>query len=301
MEILSFTFIDIFISIVLASIMFVLGLSLTANSFKNIFLFPKAFFIGLGSQMIALPLIAFIIVTFSNLPDVYKVGIIILAVCPGGTTSGFVTFLLKGNVALSISLTAINSLLTIFTIPFIVNIALHYYMHKDVALHLPMLTSIIQIFFLTLLPTTLGVILRSLKPIIAELLQKRIKYILILLLATVYLIKFFAGEQNGGTGITASEVWTILPYAFIFNVACFVFSIFFGKVSRLSIRDAFTIAIEVSLHNTTLALLIGGTLLNNQDLVKPALIYSMFSFWSAVIFSLITIWLYKNQLKKETN
>ncbi len=301
MEILSFTFIDILISIVLASIMFVLGLSLTVDSFKNIILFPKAFFIGLGSQMIVLPLLAFILVMFSNLPDVYKVGIIILAVCPGGTTSGFVTFLLKGNVALSISLTAVNSLLTIFTIPLIVNIALHYYMHKDVAVHLPMLTSIIQIFFVTLLPTTLGVILRSLKPIIAEILQKRIKYILIILLATVYLIKFFAGEQHGGTGITAAEVWTILPYAFIFNVACFVFSIIFGKISHLSIRDAFTIAIEVSLHNTTLALLIGGTLLNNQDLVKPALIYSMFSFWSAVLFSLITIWLYKEQLKKETN
>ena len=180
MEILSFTFIDILISIVLASIMFVLGLSLTADSFKNIILFPKAFFIGLGSQMIVLPLLAFIIVMFSNLPDVYKVGIIILAVCPGGTTSGFVTFLLKGNVALSISLTAVNSLLTIFSIPLIVNIALHYYMHKDVAVHLPMLTSIIQIFFVTLLPTTLGVILRSLKPIIAEILQKRIKYILII-------------------------------------------------------------------------------------------------------------------------
>lgn len=301
MEILSFTFIDILISIVLASIMFVLGLSLTVDSFKNIILFPKAFFIGLGSQMIVLPLLAFILVMFSNLPDVYKVGIIILAVCPGGTTSGFVTFLLKGNVALSISLTAVNSLLTIFSIPLIVNIALHYYMHKDVAVHLPMLTSIIQIFFVTLLPTTLGVILRSLKPIIAEILQKRIKYILIILLATVYLIKFFAGEQHGGTGITAAEVWTILPYALIFNIACFVFSIIFGKVSRLSIRDAFTIAIEVSLHNTTLALLIGGTLLNNQDLVKPALIYSMFSFWSAVLFSLITIWLYKDQLKKETN
>lgn len=301
MEILSFTFIDILISIVLASIMFVLGLSLTVDSFKNIILFPKAFFIGLGSQMIVLPLLAFILVMFSNLPDVYKVGIIILAVCPGGTTSGFVTFLLKGNVALSISLTAVNSLLTIFSIPLIVNIALHYYMHKDVAVHLPMLTSIIQIFFVTLLPTTLGVILRSLKPIIAEILQKRIKYILIILLATVYLIKFFAGEQHGGTGITAAEVWTILPYALIFNIACFVFSIIFGKVSRLSIRDAFTIAIEVSLHNTTLALLIGGTLLNNQDLVKPALIYSMFSFWSAVLFSLITIWLYKDQLKKEAN
>ena len=119
------------------------------------------------------------------------------------------------------------------------------------------------------------------------------------LLAIVYSIKFFANENFGGTGITLNEVWMIIPYAFIFNVACFVFSIGFGKVTRLTIRDAFTIAMEVSLHNTTLALLIAGTLLQNQDMVKPALIYSMFSFWSAVLFGFITIWLYKNQFSYE--
>jgi BASS family bile acid:Na+ symporter len=223
----------------------------------------------------------------------------ILAACPGGTTSGFVTYLLKGNVALSISLTAINSVLTIFTIPVIVNIALKYYMKQEAELNLPLLHSIIQIFLVTLLPATLGVIFRSMKPEIAEKIQKSLKYILILLLALVYSIKFFAGERFGGTGITIAEVWMIIPLTFIFNVVCFVFSIFIGNVTRLTIRDAFTIAIEVSLHNTTLALLIGGTLLQNQEMVKPALIYSMFSFWSALLFGLVTIWLFKDQFKSE--
>ena len=295
MEIISYSFIDILIGFVLASIMFGLGLSVTETNFKDIIFSPRAFFIGLGSQMIALPIIAYIILLFSNLPDAFKVGIMILAACPGGTTSGFVTFLFKGNVALSISLTAINSLLTIFTIPVIVNIALRHYMKQEIELHLPLLNSIIQIFLVTLFPAALGVFVRKVKPIIAQMLQKHIKYILMALLATVYAIKFFAGERHGGTGITLAEIWMIIPYAFIFNVACFVFSIAFGKMTRLTIRDAFTIAIEVSLHNTTLALLIAGTLLQNQDMVKPALIYSMFSFWSALLFGLITIWLYKKQ------
>jgi bile acid:Na+ symporter, BASS family len=299
MELVSYLFIDILISIVLASIMFGLGLSLTIDNFRNIVLFPRAFFIGLGSQMIALPVIAYVILLFSNLPDVFKVGIMILAACPGGTTSGFVTFLLKGNVALSISLTAINSMLTIFTIPFIVNIALGYYMNQEAQLHLPILSSIIQIFLITLFPAALGVFVRRAKPIIALLVQKWLKYILMLLLAAVYTIKFFAGEQHGGTGITSAEIWMIMPYAFIFNVVCFVFSIAFGKITRLAIRDAFTIAIEVSLHNTTLALLIAGTLLRNQDMVKPALIYTMFSFWSAVLFGIITKWLYRDQFYVE--
>ena len=119
------------------------------------------------------------------------------------------------------------------------------------------------------------------------------------LLAMVYSIKFFAAEQHGGTGITFAEVWMIIPVAFIFNVACFVFSIGFGRKTFLKIRDAFTIAIEVSLHNTTLAVLIAGTLLQNQDMVKPALIYSMFSFWSAVMFGFITKWVYKKQFSIE--
>ena len=300
MELVSYLFIDVLISIVLASIMFGLGMSLSVDNFRNIILFPRAFFIGLGSQMIALPIIAYIILLFSNLPDVFKVGIMILAACPGGTTSGFVTYLLKGNVALSISLTAINSLLTIFTIPFIVNIALGYYMNQEAELHLPILSSIIQIFLITLLPAALGVFVRRVRPIIAQVLQKWMKYILMILLAAVYTIKFFAGEQHGGTGITSAEVWMIIPYAFIFNVVCFAFSIGFGPVTRLARRDAFTIAIEVSLHNTTLALLIAGTLLRNQDMVKPALIYSMFSFWSAVLFGIIVKkWLYKDQLSTE--
>ena len=299
MELISYSFIDILISIVLASIMFGLGLSLTADNFKNIVLFPRAFFIGLGSQMIALPVIAYIILLFSDLPGVFKVGIMILAACPGGTTSGFVTYLLKGNVALSISLTAINSLLTIFTIPFIVNIALRLYMNQDAELNLPIVGSITQIFLVTLFPAALGVFVRSLKPIIARVLQKRLKYILMLLLAVVYSIKFLAGEQHGGTGILTAEIRIIIPYALIFNVACFVFSIVFGKITRLTMRDAFTIAIEVSLHNTTLALLIAGTILRNQDMVKPALIYSMFSFWSAVLFGIITKWLYKDQFSDE--
>ena len=299
MEALSYSFIDILISFVLSAIMFGLGLSLTVENFRDIVIFPRAFFVGLGSQMIALPVIAFIILLFSNLPDAFKVGIMILAACPGGTTSGFVTYLLKGNVALSISLTSINSLLTIFTIPFIVNLALRYYMNQEVGLTLPILSSITQIFLVTLFPAGLGVFVRSIKPIIAAVLQKRLKYILMVLLAVVYSIKFFAGEKHGGTGITSAEVWMIIPYAFIFNVACFLFSIAFGKITRLAIRDAFTIAIEVSLHNTTLALLIAGTLLQDQDMVKPALIYSMFSFWSAVLFGIITKWVYKDQFNEQ--
>lgn len=293
MEIISDSYIDYLISLVLAAIMFGLGLSLTFSNFKQIMLRPKAFFVGLGAQMIFLPSVAFLILLFSGLPDVFKVGIMILAVCPGGTTSGFVTYLFKGNVALSISLTVINSILTLFTIPFVVNLALWYFMHTEVELHLPIGQTILQMFLITLLPAFLGVLVRTFKSSVAEKLQKPVKYVMIVMLALVYLIKFFAGDEHGGSGITVSEMWQIFPYALIFNIACFVFSIFIGKISKLSIRDAFTIAIEVALHNTTLALLIAGTLLQNQEMAKPALLYSLFSFWSALIFGFVILQMYK--------
>lgn len=299
METVSFTFIDILINIVLAAIMLGLGLSLTTDNFKNIIRYPRAFFIGLSSQMIALPLLAFVLLLFTNLTPEFKVGIMILASCPGGTTSGFVTFLFKGNLALAIALTSVNSLLTIFTIPLITNLSLEYFMHQHAELNLPLWNTVLQIFLITLLPAGLGILIKSNFSRFAEAIQSKIKYILILLLAVVYSIKFFAGEEHGGTGIVWKEVWVLMPYVLIFNIVCFVFSIGIGKLTSLKIRDAYTIAIEVSLHNTTLALLIGGTLLQNQELVKPALIYSMFSFWTAIIFVQFIKWIYKKKIQTE--
>lgn len=295
MEIVVHSYIDILISVVLAAIMFGLGLSLTFSNFKNIIKYPRAFFVGLVSQMIALPAIAFVLLLFTDIPGPYKVGIMILAACPGGTTSGFVTYLFRGNVALSISLTVINSFLTIFTIPFTVNFALGFYLHQEAEIHLPFAESVTQIFLITLLPAILGLVVRKIKPLFANSIQMYLKFILIALLALVYTIKFFAGDQHGGSGITFDEVWTILPYALIFNILCFVFSIVIGKLTKLKIQDGFTIALEVSLHNTTLALLIGGTFLQNQEMIKPALIYTMFSFWTALVFGFFTLKMFKKE------
>jgi BASS family bile acid:Na+ symporter len=168
-------------------------------------------------------------------------------------------------------------------------------MGREAELHLPIFESITQMFLITLLPAFIGVLVRTLKPAAADVMQKPVKYIMIALLALVYTIKFFAGDEHGGSGITFPEMWNIFPYVLIFNVVCFAFSIIIGKVAKLTVRDAFTIAIEVALHNTTLALLIAGTLLQNQEMAKPALIYSLFSFWTALIFGFIMQRFYKKQ------
>jgi BASS family bile acid:Na+ symporter len=221
------------------------------------------------------------------MPLPFKAGLIILAACPGGTTSGMITYLFNGNVALSISFTCINSILALFTIPFVVNLSLSYYFGNSTTIHLSYIETIIQIFSVTIIPALAGVLINKYFPRFSSKVQKPLKYILISALAVVFLILFFAGKEKGGTGITKDELFNILPYALLLNLACLAWGFSLGLITRLGIKNSYTISIEASVHNTILAFLVAETLLNNSELVKPALVYAMFSFWTAVIYSII--------------
>jgi bile acid:Na+ symporter, BASS family len=287
MTLASYTITDLLLSLILALIMLGVGLSLTPGSFKNLFLFPKPLLIGLASQIIILPLIAFIISFFSNMSLPLKVGLIILASCPGGTTSGVLTYFFKGNVALSITFTSINSILTLFTIPFIVNMSLMFYFGQSTIIHLSYLETILQIFSITIIPATIGIIIRTYYPEFATRARRPVEVLLTVALAVVFILLFFSGSKTGGTGITVKEVLNILPYALLLNLLCTGWGFFLGLITRLGLRNSYTIGIEASVHNTTLAFLVAGTLLHNEEMVKPSLIYAMFSFWTAVIYSII--------------
>lgn len=287
MELTHYAFIDILISLVLAFIMFGVGLSLTTTAFKNVFFYPKALVSGLSSQIIVLPIISFAITYFSNLPLPFRVGLIILSSCPGGTVSGFLTYFFKGNAALSITFTSINSFITLFTIPFIVNLSLVFYYGQTTEIHLSYVETIIQIFSVTILPAIFGVIVRSFRPAFAIKAQRPLKLILLVALGIVFVIKFFAAENSGGSGVTFEEVITILPYALLLNALSMLWGYQFGRFNRLGERNSYTIGIEAAVQNTTLAFLVAGTLLHNQDMVKPSLIYALFSFWTAIFYTFL--------------
>jgi BASS family bile acid:Na+ symporter len=282
-----YTFLDILLSVILAFIMFGVGLSLTTASFKNLFLYPKPLLIGLLSQILVLPVIAFLISFFSDMSLPFQVGLIILASCPGGTTSGVITYFFKGNVALSITFTAINSILTLFSIPFIVNLSLMFYYGRSTIIHLSYLETLIQIFAVTIIPAFIGVLIRTRNPEFALKAQRPLKFLLIVALGVVFILLFFAGNKTGGTGITVKEGLNILPYALLLNALCMAWGFVLGVITKLGIKNSYTIGIEASVHNTTLAFLVAGTLLHNQDMVKPSLIYAMFSFWTAIIYSVV--------------
>jgi bile acid:Na+ symporter, BASS family len=278
---------DFLVSAVLATIMFGIGLSINLADLKEVYRSPRAFLFGLFAQMILLPIMAFLITFFTDLPLAIKVGFIILASTPGGTTSGFITVLFRGNVALSVALTTINSILTLFTIPVLVNFALTIYFGKHSVYELPFFESFMQIFLVTLLPATCGVFVRYKWSDIADKIQKPVRTAMIILFAFVYTFIFLADKSRGGSGISMREAWQIFPYALAVNIAAFIAGIIMGYLGRTGLKSSFTIGIEVAVHNTTLALLVAGTLIRSNDMVKPALVYAMFSFWTAMIFGVI--------------
>jgi BASS family bile acid:Na+ symporter len=283
---MNLTYIDFLVSAVLATIMFGVGLSINFADLQKIYRSPKAFILGLVSQMILLPLIVFLIIGFTDLPPAIKVGFIILAACPGGTTSGFVTVLFRGNVALSVSLIAINSLLTLATIPLLVNLALTVFMGRHSPFELPLVASFLQIFFITLLPAITGVLLRYFREKIADRIQKPVRTVMIILFAGVYTIIAFADESSGGSGITRTDLWQILPFAVLINLGGFAAGMAMGMSGKTGLRTSWTIGVEVALQNTTLALLVAGTLIQSNEMVKPALVYALFSFWTALIYGI---------------
>lgn len=277
--------IDILVASVLVLIMFGIGVSLTLKDISIVFAKPKALIISLLSQMIVLPLIAFAICVIFDIPIYIKIGLIILASSPGGTTSGFITYLFKGNTALSIILTTINSLLTLFSIPLIVNFALTYFYGQSTSFHLPFVETMKEIFVLTAIPATIGVVVRTWNEKVATIISKYAKPILILLLGIVFILKFFGGQ--GQAGITQKEIIEILPFALLLNVACFLAGFTLTKMFKLGFQNEITTSVESAVHNTTMAFLISGTLLHNEQYGKISLVYAMFSFWTALIFCYI--------------
>jgi BASS family bile acid:Na+ symporter len=301
MSALNLTYIDYLVSAVLATIMFGVGLSINFDDLRLIYRSPKAFILGLVSQMILLPLITFAIIGFTNLPPVIKVGFIILAACPGGTTSGFVTVLFRGNVALSVSLLVVNSLITLATIPLLVNLALTFFTGRHSQFELPLVQTFLQIFFITLLPAFTGVIIRYYRAKIADRIQSPVRTVMIILFAGVYILIAFADEKQGGSGITLSDLWSILPYAVLVNFAGFAAGMAMGLFGKSGIRTSWTIGVEVALQNTTLALMVAGTLIQSNEMVKPALVYALFSFWTALLYGIVVKWYNKSKLFGEFN
>lgn len=277
--------IDFIISLVLALIMFTIGSSLKPGQFWQIAKRPKSVALGLILQMLFLPLIVFALVGIFPIPPEFQVGLMILAFCPGGTTANLVSFLVKADVALSIYLTSINSFLILITVPTLTYLSLQHFTGKGVSIELPIGDTIIHVIVVILLPVIIGVQIRKYLPGIIEVLQKPLKYISVILLITVFAIKFLAPSSQGGSGISWMEVKDLLPLTLFIHLLVMFLSYYLAKGFLSDHNACVTIGIEVGLQNTTLALFITSSIIGNEHMAKPALVYALFSFFTTFIYA----------------
>lgn len=266
------------LNLVLGMIMFGLGLSLKKEDFKQLFDQPRSLAIGLVAQMGLLPLVAALIAYNINVSPELKVGIMILSVCPGGITSNLISYFVRGNVALAVSLTVCNALLSLFSIPILVNLFLEHFLDQGQVIELPFWSTMLEIFLVTVFPAALGMVLRLQLGNRLGSLERVLNISLPLLLLGVFAFKFLAGQQSGGTNMMFSDVIMLTPAVIALNLGSMLLGFLVGLPFGLKFKTRITIAVEVGLHNTALALLIAGDKLGNPTMEKPALVYALFSF-----------------------
>ncbi len=279
---LSGMFTQVVLPLCLFIIMFGMGLSLTKGDFAQVARFPKAVVIGTLGQMLVLPLVGFgIAYGFMDNPAL-AVGLVLLAACPGGTTSNLVTQLAKGDLALSISLTAISSIATLVTIPLIVGLALLVFSNQDTQVPLPVTKMVGALLVLTLIPVALGMWVRSRRPnqaINASRYIGRFSTVFLLLLI------IFVGASEYAT--LHQHVQEVGPVTLALNVTMMLTAWAVARLARLNPAQSTSITIEIGIQNSTLAMLIATTFLASPAMAIPAAVYSVMMFaTSAVLIAL---------------
>jgi bile acid:Na+ symporter, BASS family len=273
--------------IVLAVVMFGMGTSLTVADFKNILVKPLGVIAGLICQLLALPLLAIGIGYLSGLRPEHQVGLVLVAACPGGAIANLLSYMMKGSVALSVSFTAINSFITIFTIPLVTNLAFSLFMHTHAELEMPFWETVGHILFITVIPAFLGVWARGRWPQGTLTLQRYFKIGMPLLLAFAMVGAIFLEKKD--VKVEVNELIEVLPWALLLNVLAMASGWATAAILRLGKAAQVTLGMEVGLHNSGLAIAVATSayMLNNPTLAVPASTFALFSFFTAVLFGVI--------------
>jgi BASS family bile acid:Na+ symporter len=255
----------------LAIIMLGMGLSLVPEDFQRVTKYPKAVAIGLTSQLIFLPIIGFIIAKVVPMQPTIAMGLMIVALCPGGVSSNIITFLAKGDVALSVTLTAFSSLITVLTIPIFGNLAYQHFLGESATIALPILPTILQIFIMTIVPISLGMIVRKLFPKFAISLEKVTNRLAGGLLALIIILLVIREWEKLPGFLVQVGVGVVL-----LNTISMFLGFYLSKLLNLNPAQQICIAIEVGLQNGTLAIAITAGILNNPDMAIPAAVYALY-------------------------
>jgi bile acid:Na+ symporter, BASS family len=267
---------ELFLPLALAVIMFGMGLSLRFDDFKRILIFPKAVSIGLFNQLILLPVVAFAIANLFQLSPELAVGLMILAACPGGATSNLITHLAKGDSALSITLTAFSSLITVITIPFLVNFSIGYFIPGGEEQKLEILGTVIAVLAITIIPVVIGMLVLKKAPLLALKWDKPFRKFSAVFFVIIVVAAFVKEKDN-----LVQFFIDAGPASLALNLSTLGLGYGMAKLAGLNFRQSLTIAVESGIQNGTLGITIAATLIVNSVMTIPSAIYSLIMFGTA--------------------
>lgn len=284
----------IFLIVSLFIIMMGMGLSLTTADFKRVLRFPKAVFVGFLNQIILLPLIAYGLTQFFDVANEIAIGVLILSACPGGPTSNLVTHLAKGDTALSVTLTAVNSIVTIITIPIIVNFALGEFTTTGDEIVSPVKDIILALLVIIAIPLAIGMSIKNKRPDVATRMDKPVR-----IASTVIIILVIVGIVIKERAQLVERVSESFAIVFTLNVATMVVGYLTARIAKLNFKQALAICLESGNQNGTLAIQISSLI--NITFGFPAAVYSLFMYFTASIPIMIGIKKAKDELPTSFN
>jgi len=265
---------QIFLPISLAIIMFGMGLTLVVSDFGRLFSYPKEVLIGLFNQLVFLPLIGFLIILLFDLNSSMAIGIMILSLCPGGPTSNLITQVARGNIGLSVTLTALASLITVFTIPIILSEAITYFTGEtDVVIELPIVQTMLQILLITVIPVSIGMIIRKKNEAFALRMERPMRIASTVLFIIIFLLVMIANKDLIVEAMKEVGLATLL-----LNLSTMALGYMTAKVFGIKGKSQISITIESGIQNGTLAFVIATTILNNVEMGLPTGAYSIWMF-----------------------
>jgi len=265
---------QIFLPISLAIIMFGMGLTLVVNDFTRLFTYPKEIIIGLCNQLVFLPLIGFLLILLFDLNSSMAIGIMILSLCPGGPTSNLITQVARGNIGLSVTLTALASLITVFTIPIILSKAITYFTGEtDIVIELPIVQTMIQILVITVIPVSIGMLIRKKNEAFAARMERPMRIASTVLFIIIFLLVMFANKDLIVQAMKEVGLATLL-----LNLSTMTLGYLTAKVFSIKGKSQISITIESGIQNGTLAFVIATTILNNVEMGLPTGAYSIWMF-----------------------
>ena len=274
------SFISIGLPVSLFIIMIGMGLGLTANDFVKVAKRPRAAIAGSIGQLLVLPALGFLVAWVLNLSPLIAVGLVILAACPGGATSNVITYLAKGNVALSIVITAVASVATIVTMPLLVNQALAWQLGQSANVTMPVIDTIAMLVVIVLLPTGIGMLIRAKLPTLAARAEKPINaFGAVVLLVLIVIISYGLRDRLLDLLIQAG------PACLLLNALGIASGFFIARIAGVVTADQLAIAVELGIKNSTIGILVATTILHSQEMAIPSMVYglTMYLFGAALI------------------